>query len=120
MGSGEVIQVSLEDIEVIKTVAVQGAKLEILVEDFQTSKKETNDNLGKLFELLRSNAKHVTDCKDELEKDIEKVYMTKKDGEILEQHLANNIRSIKLWIVSSVGGFSAAGVLMVWALKLIG
>jgi len=118
MSDNETVTITLADLKALEKLAVQEAKLEILVGDFQASRKHTDETIGQIFELLREFPSKVNQCRDELETDIEKIYMTKQDGKLLEQHLASNIRSIKLWIVSSVGGFTAAGVCISWYFKL--
>ncbi len=123
----EQVLIKLSDLKVLERLAVEEAKLSILAEDFQrhrdvvqSSMKELTVNIGKLYDLSRAFPDTVSNCRDKMENDFGKIYMTKQDGALLEQHLANNIRSVKLWIVSSVGGFSAAGVSIMYFFKLTG
>lgn len=118
-------EITQKELESLIAIGVQEAKLGILVTDFQDHKHDADKrlaaidlNISNVYDLVRNFPEHVKRCQDELEDDMEDKYMTKKDGVILEQHLANNIRSIKLWIVSSVGGATAAGVLIIWFLNL--
>ena len=106
-------------------IGVQEAKLDILVADFQDHKHDADKrleaidrNVGNVYKLVREFPERVKRCQDDLEDDIERVYMTKKDGQILEQHLDNSIKSVKLWIVSSVGGATTAGIFIMWFFKL--
>lgn len=86
--------------------------------------KEIFDKLRKVQEDISKWPLQIEKCSSDLEQDIlskiEATYMTKKDGQLLEQHLINSVRSIKLWIVSTVGGFTTAGVLIAWYLKVFG
>ncbi len=94
----ETVTISLEDIEVIKSVAVQGAKLEILVADFQATRKHTDENIARIYELLRAFPKQVADCSDALETkihaDLEKHYATDADVKALRVELKNEIGKI--------------------------
>ena len=121
----EQVLIKLSDLKVLERLAVEEAKLGILAEDFQRHRdivqsqlKELTINIGKLYDLSRNFPHQVSECREKMESDIEKIYMTKQDGALLEQHLANNIKSIKLWIVSTVTGCSGAGVFILWLLKL--
>lgn len=117
--------ISDNELQSLIQLGVQEAKLHILVSDFQDHKHdadkrlETIDtNIGNVYKLVRDFPERVKRCQDDLEIDIERIYMTKKDGKILEQHLVNSIKSVKLWIVSSVGGAVAAGILIMWVFNL--
>ncbi|MCH9712738.1 MAG: hypothetical protein K0U20_08960 [Proteobacteria bacterium] len=125
--ASQTVTITLEDLKALERLAVGEAKIEILVGDFQAHKTSEekrlaaiDTNIGKIYEIIRGFPTKVNDCRDDLEQTIARDYMTKKDGKMLEQHLANNIKSVKLWIVSSVGGFTAAGVLLLWLFKIIG
>lgn len=118
-------EISQNELDSLIKIGVQEAKLNILVEDFQDHKHDADkrlevidNNIGNVYKLVRDFPERVKRCQDDLEDDIKDVYMTKKDGEILEQHLTNNIRSIKLWIVSSVGGATATGIFIMWFFNL--
>ncbi len=108
------------EMKALVEIGVQKAKLDILVNDFQESKGKTDENLTRIYNLLRTFPNKVTDCRREIESDMSALYMTKKDGELLEQHLSNNIKSVKLWIVSTVSGCTATGVFILWFLKVVG
>ena len=117
--------ISKEDLESLIKIGVQEAKLNILVEDFQDHKHDADKrleaidrNIGNVYKLVRDFPTKVKECQDDLEIDIKNTYMTKKDGQILEQHLDNSIKSVKLWIVSSVGGATTAGIFIMWFFKL--
>lgn len=115
-------EVSQEEIESLKQQAVQEAKLNILIEDFQRHKSDEEARWTEMFTLVRSLEKtfpeKLSTCKSNVEKSVldhvEEHYMNKSDGKLIYE----KINSIKLWIVSTVGGFTAAGVLIVWFLKL--
>lgn len=123
--STEQIVLTLEDVKVLERIAVTEAKLEILVNDFQSNKimtdsnlKDISDNISKIYDLTRAFPEQIKECRQELEADIEDLYMLKKDSELLEQHLINNVKSIKLWIVTSVGGFTSAGLFILWVFNV--
>ena len=119
------ITLTLKEISALEKAAVQGAKLSILVDDFQEHKhvadkrlEAIDTNIGNVYKLVRDFPSKVSRCQDDLEKDIERLYMSKTSGELMEQRLNNNIRSIKLWIVSSVGGATATGIFIMWFYNL--
>lgn len=99
--------------DVLERLAVVEASHKILVDDFQKSRDHIDDSLNKIFDKVNSIPGKITDCKDTLESDIRQTYMTKDAGKLLQK----NINSVKIWIVSSVGGFTAAGVFIMWLLK---
>ena len=109
----------IEDVHALIETGVLKTKLEILITDFQSSKVELNDNLTRIYELIRVFPNSINDCKDSIELDLHTYYMTKKDGKLLEQHLSNSIMSIKIWIVASIGGFTAAGAVLIWYFKAL-
>ncbi|MCH9735388.1 MAG: hypothetical protein K0U78_12695 [Actinomycetia bacterium] len=98
MAGDEKVTVSLSDIKALEKIAVQEAKLEILVGDFQTTRKNTDENVVKIFELLREFPKKVSDCSDALEvkihADLEKHYATDADVKALRVELKNEISKI--------------------------
>ena len=117
--------ISQQELDSLVQLGVQKAQLHILVEDFQEHKRTADKrleaidtNIGNVYKLVRDFPDRVSRCQDELESDIKDTYMTKKAGELLEEHLTNDIKSIKLWIVSSVGGATAAGLLVMWFFNL--
>ena len=117
--------ITQNEIDSLIKIGVQEAKLHILVADFQDHKNDADkrleaidNNISNVYKLVRDFPERVKRCQDDLENDIERVYMTKKDGQILEQHLDNSIKSVKLWIVSSVGGATAAGIFILWFFNL--
>ena len=123
----EFVTIKMSDIKVLERLAVEEARLGILAEDFQRhrtlSEKQLTDinaNIGKIYDLERALPDRISDCQEKMELDIEKKYMTKQDGLMLEQHLAHNIRSVKMWIVSSVSGATATGVFIMWFFNLTG
>lgn len=110
----EYITISLSDLKAIERLAVVEAGHEILVNDFQKSRDHVDETLIKIFDKVDSIPGKITACKDTLEDDIKSTYMTKTAGVLLEQ----NIKSIKWWIVSTVGGFTGAGVVALWLLNV--
>lgn len=121
------ITLSLEELKSLERIAVQEAKLDILVSDFQENKRtseihvrDIHDNVARIYDLIRAFPQQIIKSKNDIENDLERLYLTKTESQLLEQHLANNIRSIKLWIVTSVGGFTSAGVFILWGFKLFG
>jgi len=114
------VNISLQDIKALERLAVVEASHKILVGDFQNSRDHVNESLNKIFDIVNSIPGKITECKDTLEHDIDNTYMTKTAGVLLEQKLSSNTRSIKLWIVSSVSGATAAGVAIMWFFKLTG
>ena len=119
------VDITQKEIDSLVKIGVQEAKLHILVNDFQDHKQDADKrleaidtNIGNIYKLVRDFPERVSRCQDELENDIKDTYMTKKAGELLEEHLTNDIKSIKLWIVSSVGGATAAGLLIIWFFNL--
>ena len=119
-GDGDKITITLEDLKALERIAVTEAKLDILVNDFQKNRDDSKETLDQLFALIRAIPGKITECKDTLEKDIKDTYMTKDAGVLLEQRLTSSVRSIKLWIVSTVTGATAAGVFILWFFKIIG
>jgi len=113
------MEISQEVLDSLVDIGVQKAKLGILVDDYRESKKQTDDNLKRIYDLLRKFPEQIKECRDELETDTATIYMTKNSGDRLEERVTSNIRSIKLWIVSSVGGFSASGIFIIYMLKLV-
>ena len=118
-------EITQKEIDSLVKIGVQEAKLHILVSDFQDHKRDADkrleaidNNIGNVYKLVRDFPSRVSSCQDELEKDIERLYMSKNAGKLMEQRLNNNIRSIKLWIVSSVGGATATGVFIMWFFNL--
>ena len=101
-----------------RAIAMQ-TKLDILINDFQVARTSTDKNSANIFSLIRSNEVKLSTCRNDLEKDIERLYMTKEAGLAMESRLNNNFKSIKAWIVTTVGGFTAAGLLILWALNVI-
>lgn len=93
MSATDTITISHEDLKAIERLAVQEAKLEILVTDFQASRKNTEENIVKIFELIRSFPDRMNACRDDLEKDIyselEKHYVTIPRIDTLEQDINN-------------------------------
>ena len=119
------VDITQKEIDSLVKIGVQEAKLHILVSDFQDHKHDADkrleaidNNIGNVYKLVRDFPERVSRCQDELENDIKDTYMTKKAGELLEEHLTNDIKSIKLWIVSTVGGATAAGFLIIWFFNL--
>ena len=123
----ETITISLSDLKALERLAVTEAQVPILAADFQRHRdvsesalKDINDSIGKIYVIIRGMPKQVNDCRDELEQDIKNSYMSKGAGELLEQRLDNSVKSVKIWIVSTVGGFTAAGLFLAWFFKLAG
>lgn len=109
---------SLADLDVRERLAVVEAGHEILVEDFQKSRDHLEEMVVKIFDKVDEIPDDVTDCKDTLEKDIKDTYMSKSAGELMESRFNSSVRSIKLWIVSSVTGATGAGVIALWLLNI--
>ena len=114
----EMITMSLADLDVRERLAVVEAGHEILVEDFQKSRDHLEEMVVKIFDKVDEIPDDVTDCKDTLEKDIKDTYMSKSAGELMESRFNSSVRSIKLWIVSSVTGATGAGVIALWLLNI--
>ncbi|MCH9735413.1 MAG: hypothetical protein K0U78_12820 [Actinomycetia bacterium] len=116
MGSDneKTITLTLSELKALERLAVQEAKVEILVTDFQRHREYSEKTLTEIFTLLRDVPKTITDCRDTLEKDIDDTYMSKTEGKLMEEHFSGYVRSIKIWMVSTVGGFSAAGIAVMW------
>ena len=119
-GDKDTITITLEDLKALERIAVTEAKLDILVNDFQKNRDDSKETLDQLFALIRAIPAKITDCKDTLEKDIKETYMSKTAAELMETRFNSSVRSIKLWIASSVSGAVAAGVFVMWFFKLIG
>lgn len=118
MPANDAILITLADLKAIERLAVQEAKLDILVGDFQKGRDHTEETLDKMFTLIRDIPGKVTDCKDTLEKDIKDSYMSKTDAKLMEQRFNNSVKSIKLWIVSTVSGCTGTGVFLLWLLNV--
>jgi len=116
--SQKTITITPEDLKALERLAVLEAGHKILVGDFQKGRDHVDKTLDKIFEKVNSIPGKVTECKDTLEKDINDKYMSKAAGLLLEQKLTSNTKSLKLWIVSSVGGATSAGVFLLWLLKI--
>lgn len=119
-------EISENELQSLIKIGVQEAKLEILVDDFKKHKElserqltKITTDIGRIYDITRQTPKQVEQCRRELEKDIHESYMTKTAGAMLEQRLENNIKSIKLWMVATVGGFTSAGIFILWFFKLI-
>jgi hypothetical protein len=122
----EQVTLSIDDLKSLERLAVTEAKLKILIDDFKGNRKLTQDNLKdikesimQVYELSRNFPQQIIDCRREVEHDFEGKYMTKTDGVILERHISDKVKSIKLWIVSSVGGFTSAGLVILWFFNLL-
>ncbi len=91
--------VTEQEIESLIKIGVQEAKLNILVNDFQENKKQVNDNLTRIYELLRNFPSKINECRDELEKDIhdelEKHYVTEAELREIRTQLTTKIDNIK-------------------------
>lgn len=89
----ETITISREDLKAIERLAVQEAKLDILVGDFQNSRRATDENVVKIYELIRGFPDNMKACRDDLEKDIynelEKHYVTIPRIDALEADMIN-------------------------------
>lgn len=114
------ITITLKDLKTLERLAVVEAKLDILVGDFQKTRSDSKETLDQLFRLIRDIPAKITDCKDTLEKDIKDTYMSKTAAELMETRFNSSVRSIKLWIVSTVSGATAAGVFALWFFKILG
>lgn len=122
----EHVTLSIDDLKSLERLAVTEAKLKILIDDFKGNRRLTNDNLKdikesitQVYELTRTFPQQIIDCRREVEHDFSKIYMTKTDGVILERHISDKVKSVKLWIVSSVGGFTSAGLLILWFFNML-
>lgn len=126
MGTNEsTVTLSVDELRQLERLAVQEAKLEILVEDFQANKKRTerhisdiNDNISRIYDITREFPAQINQTKDDIERDFSLQYMTKTDGKLLEQHVTNIVKSVKLWILATVGGFTSAGLVILWAVNI--
>lgn len=112
------ITLSLEDLKALERLAVVEAGHKILVGDFQKSRDHVEETLNKIFAKVNSIPGKVTECKNTLEEDIKDTYMSKPEGELMEQRFNSSVRSIKIWIVSTVSGCTSAGVFLLWLLKI--
>ncbi len=99
-------------------MGVQEAKLDILVNDFQESRAKTDKSLDAIFNQIRATGDKLVKCKNEIEKDMRDNYMSSNDAKLLEDRLTKDTKSIKLWIVSTVGGFFSAGVVILWLMNV--
>ena len=94
----ETVTISLADIKALERLAVVEAGHDILVNDYQTSRKQTDENIAKIYELLRAFPKQVSDCSDALEvkihADLEKHYATDTDVKALRVDMTNKIDKI--------------------------
>ena len=119
----KMVTISVSDIEALQRLAVVESSHKILVEDFQKSRDHIDETLIKIFDKVNSIPNTVTstvsDCKDTLEKDIKDSYMSKSAGQLMEQRFNSSVRSIKLWIVSTVTGATGTGVAILWFFKLL-
>jgi len=128
------ISMSQKDFNKAVDDAVENAVTKVKVDSLTTSFSNHEAREEKYLMDISENLKDVqlqignwklklTECKNELHEEImgnvTDTYMTKKDGLLLEQHLASNIKSIRLWIVATVGGFTSAGILVAWLLGVV-
>lgn len=111
--------------------AVTEAKVDQLYKAFSDHEIKEDSYLKDIFDKIRMVQEamggwpiKLSQCSDTLEQDIKDYvkenFMSKPDAELLKQSFSNELRSIKLWIVSTVGGFTSAGLLIAWAFKLFG
>ena len=94
----KIIKISLQDLKALERLAVVESGHDILVKDYQATRNHTDENIGKMFELLRAFPKQVADCSDDLETkihaDLEKHYATDADVKALRVELKNEIGKI--------------------------
>ena len=114
----ETITITLEDLKALERLAVVEAGHKILVGDFQKSRDHVDNTLIKIFDIVNSIPGKITDCKDTLEKDIDDTYMSKNAAKLMETRFNSSVRSIKIWIASSVTGATGAGILAMWLLNI--
>ena len=121
------ITVTTDDIRQLERLAVLEAQLGILISDFKTT-RERNDtvikgireDIGRIYDLTREFPSKCNKCQKELEHQFDERYMTKTDAKLMEQNLTNLVSSVKIWIVSTVAGFTSAAILIAWALNFFG
>jgi len=97
-GENKTITLTLSDLKALERLAVVESGHDILVKDFQATRKHTDENIAKIFELLRAFPKQVADCSDMLEgkihADLEKHYATDADVKALRADMTNKIDNI--------------------------
>jgi hypothetical protein len=119
MPDNQKIQMTIQEIEQRDRAVAMQTKLDILIKDFQAGRTANDKHFVEIFSLFRGNEAKLHNCRDELQKEIKATYMTQAAGEAMELRLSNNLKSVKTWIVTTVGGFTAAGLLVLWALNII-
>ena len=94
----ETVTISLQDLKALERLAVVESGHDILVKDYQATRDNTDENIGKIYELLRAFPKQVVDCSDALEvkihADLEKHYATDTDVKALRVEMTNKIDKI--------------------------
>lgn len=122
MGSQEdAVLVTLDDLDALQRLAVQEAKLEILVDDFKEHKKNAekhytaiDKNIAEMFTLIRTTIPDKMEgCRDQIETDIhlelEKHYATDKTLRVIESELNNKIDKNNNRYKWTVGAIVAVG-----------
>lgn len=114
--------------------AMTKARVDSLEKSFIVFQQKENEALREIFDKLREMNDHVTawplklnECAsgvdDDLKQYIDQHYMKIEtaNGRFsnMEERMNHGLNSIKLWIVATVGGFTAAGLVILWALDLV-
>lgn len=111
--------------------AVLKEQVTTLTSTVEAAEIKQQQYLRDIFEKIRDVQKDIggwpnrlSQCSSDLEHEMlehmKRTYMTHKDGQLIRQEFTNSVRSLKLWIVSTVGGFTAAGIVLAWYWKLFG
>ncbi len=115
----EKIQMTQQELEQHDLAITMQTKLDVLINDFHASRTANDKHFAEIFTLIRNNDSKLQACRNDVVKEVDNAYMTKTAAETMELRLINNFKSIKTWIVTTVGAFTAAGILILWALNVI-
>lgn len=113
--------------------ALTDSKMDLLYKTFETFQKNEQEHLKDIFDKLRELNERINqwplklkECSTGLDEDLKsymdehymKIETANNKFQSMEERLDHGLNSIKLWIVATVGGFTAAGLLIAWALDL--
>lgn len=126
----ERVEMSVAEYNKAIEMAVMRAKVDSMNAAFEAHEKQEDKFIKDIFvklELLQKEITqwplHLNECSSKIENKLhvhmKDKYMTVDDANLLEQKLENSIKSFKIWIVSSVGGFSTAAVFILYVFKLL-
>lgn len=129
----ETVTMTMAELQQRIQQALTDSKLEVLEKSFEIFQKTEQATLREIFDKLRELGDHVTgwplrlnECASGVDEDL-KQYMDQHYMKIetangrfnsMEERVDHGLKSIKLWIVATVGGFTAAGVVILWVLDL--